>query len=131
MRDRRLGVRIPLDLMLTATVDDRPLRALVLDLCDTGVSLDVVAGRAPGPGAAITVELALPGQAETLWIAGAVCYERPDTLAAGLGVRFTAMATRDARRLRDFCLEQRHRQLGRLLARLTAPRAPAAALAAA
>jgi len=127
MRDRRLGYRVPLDLMLTCYVHDKPLRALVLDLSDTGLRIEVVADRAPEPGTPIALELGLPGRPETLWIAGSVQYQRGRRdLAAGLGVRFVAMATRDARALRDFCVETRHRQLGTLLARVTqAPPRPA------
>lgn len=126
MRDRRLGYRIPLDLMLTAYVNERPLRALVLDVSDTGLRIEVVGHRAPPPGASIALEIGLPGVDETLWVAGTVQYQRPDDLAAGLGVRFVAMATRHARLLRDFCIGARHRQLGTLLARVT--RAPVAHL---
>lgn len=125
MRDRRLGYRIPLDLMLTAYVRDRPLRALVLDVSDTGLRVDVVSHRAPAPGETVAIELALPGVDEPIWAAGVVCYQQPDDLAAGLGVRFTAMPARDARALRDFCVESRHRRLGTLLARIArAPLAP-------
>lgn len=124
MRDRRLGHRIPLDRMLTLYAHDRPLRALVLDLSDAGLRLDVVPQRAPAAGTVVALELELPGAPEPIWAAGVVCYQRPGDLASGLGIRFTAMATRDARALRDFCVESRHRQLGALLARIARP-APA------
>jgi len=123
MRDRRLGYRIPLDLMLTAYVNDRPLRALVLDLSDTGLRIEVVGHRAPAAGTQVALEIGLPGVDETLWVSGTVQYRRPDDLAAGLGIRFVAMANRHARLLRDFCVGARHRQLGTLLARIS--RAPA------
>lgn len=120
MRDRRLGQRIPLDVMLTCYVADRPLRALVLDVSDTGLHIEVVAGRAPAPGTAIQLELTLPGVSEPLWIAGSVRYQRgAKAIASGLGVRFVAMAQREARALRDFCVESRHQNLAQLLARVT------------
>jgi c-di-GMP-binding flagellar brake protein YcgR len=121
MRDRRLGYRIPLDLMVTAYVNERPLRGLVLDLSDTGVRLEVVSGRAPKAGTSVALEIELPGTEESLWIHGTVQYQRPADLASGLGVRFVAMAGVHARALRDFCVQSRHRQLGTLLARLTRP----------
>ncbi len=121
MRDRRLGFRIPLDLMVSVFVHDRPLRGLVLDVSDSGIRIDVVAGRAPAAGTPVQIELGLPGVDDTLWIAGTVQYQRGADLASGLGVRFVAMASRHARALRDWCVEHRHRQLGTLLARLTRP----------
>jgi c-di-GMP-binding flagellar brake protein YcgR len=121
MRDRRLGYRIPLDLMVTVYVNERPLRGLVLDLSDTGIRLDVVTGRAPPRGTTVQLEIGLPRVEESLWIGGTVQYQRAADLAAGLGVRFVAMTKRDARALRDFCVESRHRQLGKLLARITRP----------
>jgi len=119
MRDRRLGYRIPLDLMLTAYVHDRPVRALVLDVSDTGLRIEVVSPRSPAAGTVVQLELALPGVEETIWASATVCYERPDDLASGLGVRFIAMAQVHARALRDFCVETRHRQLAGMLARIT------------
>lgn len=124
MRDRRLGYRIPLDLMLTAYVHDRPLRAMVLDVSDTGLRIDVVAERAPPAGTVVQIEIALPGGGDPIWASATVCYQRPDDLASGLGVRFVAMANVHARALRDFCVETRHRQLGGLLARIIGGRSP-------
>lgn len=121
MRDRRLGYRIPLDLMLTAYVNDRPLRALVFDLSDTGLRIDVVSDRAPAAGTTVALELSLPGRDDSIWASGTVCYQRPDDLASGLGIRFVAMASIHARAIRDFCVESRHRQLGALLARVIRP----------
>jgi hypothetical protein len=128
MRDRRLGYRIPLDVMVNVFVHDRPVRALVLDLSDTGIRLDVVAARAPEAGTTVQLEIALPGVEETLWASGTVRHRKRGDVAAGLGIRFVAMAACEARRLRDFCIESRHRQLGDLLARVARP-APAMALA--
>ncbi len=124
MRDRRLGYRIPLDLMLTAYVHDKPVRALVLDVSDTGLRIEVVAARAPAPGTIVQLELALPNVEQTIWASATVCYERNDDLASGLGVRFLAMAGLHARALRDFCVESRHRQLGSLLAKIVGTRSP-------
>jgi c-di-GMP-binding flagellar brake protein YcgR len=121
MRDRRLGFRIPLDVMVTVYVNDRPLRGLVVDLGDTGLRLDVVAGRAPAPGSTVQLEIELPGAAETLWASGTVRYQRGGELAAGLGIRFAAMAAHHGRQLRDYCVEARHRHLATILARIARP----------
>jgi hypothetical protein len=120
-RDRRLGFRISLDVMMSAFVHDRPLRALVHDVSDTGLRVDVVCGRAPAPGTPIALELQLPGQPEPIWALGEVCYQKPDELAAGLGIRFVAMAASHGRMIRDFCVEARRHHLGQLLARIVTP----------
>lgn len=120
MQDRRLGFRIPYEAMVTSYVRDRPVRGLASDLSDSGVSLSAVAMLAPAPGLVVGIELELPGEQESIWAAGRVCYRREDRLAAGLGVRFVAMARAQARLLRDFCIEARRRHLGSMLARIRA-----------
>lgn len=124
MRDRRLGYRIPLDLMLTAYVHDRPVRALVLDVSDTGLRIEVVAPRSPAAGTVVQLELALPGVEDTIWASATVCYEHPEQLASGLGVRFIAMAATHARALRDYCVQARHRQLAGMLSKIVGGRSP-------
>jgi c-di-GMP-binding flagellar brake protein YcgR len=121
MRDRRLGYRIPLDVMVNVFVNDRPVRALVLDVSDTGVRLDVVHVRAPEAGTTVQLEITLPGVEEPVWASGTVRRRRGGHLADDVGIRFVAMAAADARALRDFCVGTRHRQLGNLLARIARP----------
>jgi c-di-GMP-binding flagellar brake protein YcgR len=120
MRDRRLGYRIQLPLMLTSYVRDRPMRVLCSDLSDSGIGLSAVAAMAPRPGTIVGLELALPGVGDDLWAAGQVCHRVEGDLASGLGIRFTAMARVHARMLRDFCIESRRGQLGDLLNRIRA-----------
>jgi c-di-GMP-binding flagellar brake protein YcgR len=120
MRDRRLGYRIQMPLMLTSYVRDRPVRVLCSDLSDTGIGLAAVSGLAPVPGSIVGLELALPGVGDDLWAAGEVCYRSgaAHDLATGLGVRFTAMARAHARMLRDFCIESRRGHLASMLGRI-------------
>jgi c-di-GMP-binding flagellar brake protein YcgR len=118
MRDRRLGYRIPFSTMLTSFIRDRPVRAMVEDLSDTGVRLCAVSSRAPAPGTMMAIEIELPGQPDTIWAKGEVCYRKGDDIASGIGVRFIAMAQMHARQLRDYCIESRRDQLGGLLARI-------------
>ncbi|MBP8809835.1 MAG: PilZ domain-containing protein [Kofleriaceae bacterium] len=117
-RDRRLGYRIPYSTILTSYVDERAVRLLAEDLSDTGMRVHAVSPRAPSPGQVIAVEVALPDDADTIWATAAVCHRRADDLATGMGVRFVAMATRSARRLRDYCVEARRAHLGGLLERI-------------
>lgn len=119
-RDRRMGFRIPYSTLLTSYVDDRPVRILVEDLSDTGMRVHAVTPRAPAPGKVMALEVVLPDSDDTIWATGQVCHRTGDDLAAGLGVRFVAMATQHARRLRDYCLESRRAHLGGLLARIRA-----------
>jgi c-di-GMP-binding flagellar brake protein YcgR len=118
MRERRLGVRVPLEVMMTSYVRDRPVRALTYDVSDTGVGLSAVSVLAPRPGTTVSLELELPGVAESIWAKGEVCYQATGSIATGLGVRFVAMATAHARLLRDYCLEARRAHLGGLLSRI-------------
>jgi c-di-GMP-binding flagellar brake protein YcgR len=120
MRDRRLGYRIPLPLMFTSYVRDRPMRVLCSDLSDSGIGLSAVSGLAPKPGMVVGLELALPGIDDDLWASGEVCHRVDGDLASGLGVRFTAMARAHARTLRDFCIESRRGHLADLLTRIRA-----------
>jgi hypothetical protein len=116
--DRRLGFRVPLELMMTSYVRDRPLRVLTADVSDTGLRLHAVSPRTPGPGTLVGLELELPGTGDTIWASAEVCYAVPDMLASGLGVRFVAMARSHARLVRDFCVEHRRAHLGALLGRI-------------
>ena len=118
MRERRLGNRIPMPLMFMSYVRDRPIRSWCSDLSDTGVGLATVASLAPQPGTVVAVELELPGISDSLWASGEVCFRKPDSLATGVGVRFTAMARAHARLLHDFCVESRRGYLASLLSRI-------------
>lgn len=120
MNDRRLGYRIPFETMITSYVHDRPIRGLACNLSDSGINMSALSMVAPPPGSVVGLEIDLPGTSESIWAAGRICYRKDDALASGLGVRFVAMATSQARMIRDFCIEMRRTQLGSLLARLRA-----------
>jgi hypothetical protein len=120
MNDRRLGYRIPFESMVTSYVHDRPVRALAANLSDTGLNMSAISLLAPPPGLVVGLEIELPGMNESIWASGRICYRKDDRLAAGLGVRFVAMAKSQARMVRDFCIEMRRRHLGALLARIRA-----------
>jgi hypothetical protein len=118
--DRRLGYRIPFESMVTSYVCDRPIRGLAQNLSDTGLLMSAISMVAPPPGSLVGLEIDLPGTRDSIWAAGRVCYRKDDRLASGLGVRFVAMATSQARLIRDFCIEMRRANLGSLLARIRA-----------
>jgi hypothetical protein len=120
LHERRLGYRIPFESMVTSYVHDRPIRGLAQNISDTGIQLSAISMVAPPPGAVVGLEIDLPGTTDSIWAAGRVCYRKDDRLASGLGVRFVAMATSQARMIRDFCIEMRRANLGSILARIRA-----------
>jgi hypothetical protein len=124
--DRRLGVRVPLEMFLTSYLHERPIRGLTCDVSDTGLRLQTVKAAArPDAPAVVGLEFELPGTGEVIWARGEICYERGDALAPGVGfgvgVRFTAMPICHARLVRDYCVERRRSHLAMLLERI--PRA--------
>ena len=120
MHERRLGFRVPFESMVTSYVHDRPIRGLATNLSDTGLNMSAISMLAPPPGLVVGLEIDLPGEHDSIWAAGKICYRKDDNLASGLGVRFLAMATSQARMIRDFCIELRRRHLGAILARIRA-----------
>jgi len=120
VQDRRLGYRIPFEAMVTSYVHERPVRGLATNLSDTGLNMSAISMLAPPPGMVVGLEIDLPGMHESIWASGQICYRKDDNLASGLGVKFLAMARQSARIVRDFCIEERRRNLGSILARIRA-----------
>jgi hypothetical protein len=122
VQERRLGFRIPFETMVTSYVHDRPVRGLATNLSDSGINMSAITMLAPPPGLVVGLEIDLPGESESIWAAGRICYRKDDRneLASGLGVRFMAMARSQARIVRDFCIEMRRKNLGAILARIRA-----------
>ena len=105
--DRRFDTRIPFETYLTAYVDDRPTRGFTVNISETGLYLNTLPKTPNLPNKVVGLELALPGVAETIWAAGKLCYGNDDDYFQGRGVRFTAMADRHARLVRQFCYRLR------------------------
>jgi c-di-GMP-binding flagellar brake protein YcgR len=120
VHERRLGFRVPFESMVTSYVHDRPIRGLATNLSDSGLNMSAISMLAPPPGLVVGLEIDIPGETDSIWAAGRICYRKDDHLASGLGVRFMAMATSQARTLRDFCIEMRRKHLGSMLARIRA-----------
>jgi hypothetical protein len=120
VHERRLGYRIPFESMVTSYVNDRPIRGLATNLSDTGLHMSAISMVAPPAGLVVGLEIDLPGTTDSIWASGRVCYRKADHMASGLGVRFVAMATSQARMIRDFCIEMRRHNLGSILARIRA-----------
>ncbi|HLU66221.1 MAG TPA: hypothetical protein VKZ63_08085 [Kofleriaceae bacterium] len=95
--DRRIGIRIDLELFLNQYVRDRPYRVLAANLSETGIfvhRVSVADGGAPRgaaaasswashapqasatpPGTPVGLEIELPGTGEVIWARGEVCRE--------------------------------------------------------
>jgi hypothetical protein len=131
--DRRIGVRVELELFLTEYIRDRPYRVLTSNLSETGIFVHRVTPELRGqllvPGAAVGLEIELPGTGETIWARGEICRESLNQTVCGSAVRFAAMPRVHARLVRDFCFEARRARLTRLLERIRRPNPPASAVA--
>lgn len=127
-RDRRIGLRVPLEIFITQYINDRPYRALTTDISDTGLRVDTVVtaerhlNRAKE---AFGLEIELPGTGEIIWARGRVCHSRSSGATMGAGIRFTGMPRVHQKLLRDYCIEARHAHLDALLQNIYNPRANA------
>ncbi len=111
MSERRSGYRIPFESMVTSYVHDRTVRGLMSNISGTGISMSSLSALAPRPGTMVGLEIELPGVEESIWASGQICYRKSEHLTSGLGVRFVAMATSQARLVRDYCIHRRLSQL--------------------
>src|SRR5687767_11366666 len=120
--DRRIGIRIDLEVFLTQYVRDRPYRILSQNLSETGLYYRRVAPdhqvRLMPPGTAIGLELSLPGTGEIIWARGEVCRETWGRSVCGSAIRFADMPRVHARMVRDFCHQTRVARLDSLLDRI-------------
>jgi hypothetical protein len=103
--ERRVGPRLPVELHLTAYVDDEPRRGLTTNLSEQGLFLLTLPGPAMPPFTPIGLEIELPGIQETIWAAAEVCFDVEDDYFLGQGMRFVAMARLHARLIRHFCAQ--------------------------
>lgn len=107
--DRRFDHRIPLELYLDAYVDDRRHRGFTVNISETGLFLNTLPGDPVPPLTSVGLEFSLPGVTDTIWAAGEICRDDLDDYFYGRGIRFTAMANRHARMLREYCYKARRR----------------------
>jgi hypothetical protein len=120
LSNRRIGARVPLEILITEYVNDRPHRALTSNVSETGVYLNKVLAPLERRSKVIGLELKLPGTSETIWARGEICHDSLDEYFHGQGVRFTGMPKVWARLVRDWCVEKRRSMLGGLFDRVRA-----------
>jgi hypothetical protein len=120
--DRRIGIRVDLDLFLNQYIRDRPHRVLMANLSETGLYVHrVLPESQPHPlpsGTAVGLELELPGTGEVIWARGEVCREKRGQTVMGSALRFADMPRVHARLVRDFCHQRRLRRLDAILERI-------------
>lgn len=132
-RERRFGVRVPLELLLDQYLGEMRFRALTGNVSETGIYLSVPrsSSHTPRVGNVVAMEFQIPGMTESIWASGVVRFvDGGDDFVCGLGIRFVGMARVQARALRDYCVEARRERLCGLLAGLQASVAQPTALAA-
>jgi hypothetical protein len=116
--ERRLGNRIPLEVFMNEYLNDRPHRALTVNISESGVFVNKVASSFSRRTRVVGLEFELPGTGDVIWARGEICYDTFDDHLHGQGIRFTAMPRAYARLLRDYCIEKRRDQLATLLERI-------------
>ncbi len=110
--DRRFDARLPLETMLCAYVLDQPKRGLAVDISERGLFLNTLVQDPELPFTPVGLEFDLPGMPETIWAAGETCRDTLDDYFYGMGIRFTAMANRHQKMLREYCRRIRRQRSG-------------------
>ena len=105
--NRRFDSRIPLELYVSAYVLDQPQRTVTMDISESGLYLNALIQHPYPPRTPVGLEFELPALGETIWAAGETCRDSLDDYFYGLGVRFTRMANRHQRMLREYCWRAR------------------------
>lgn len=119
--ERRIGFRVPLEILLTQYIHDRPYRALTSNISDTGVHIETVAlarSRMHRATYGFGLSFELPDTGEVIWARGQLCHGATHGPTMAVGIEFTGMARAHQTLLRDFCIETRHTRLDRLLQRI-------------
>jgi hypothetical protein len=100
--DRRADGRIRTEMFLNQYVREQPYRALATNLSPTGLFLQKLVMPTTRHAPSVGLEFELPGTGEVIW-AGAEC--RFDAVGSDFhltGLRFTAMARKHERLIRDY-----------------------------
>ena len=113
--NRRFDSRIPLEMHVSAYVQDQPQRAFTLDISESGLYLNALIQHPYPPMTPVGLEFELPSLGETIWAAGETCRDNLDNYFYGIGVRFTRMANLHQRMLREYCWHARARELRQAL----------------
>lgn len=102
--NRRQAERMPVGFYVEQIVENEPHRSFLSDLSASGLYMERPFELLSRRSNVVQVELPLPGD-ETLWAKCEVVYDRFDSLFHGTAVRFTAMAGKHQRLLREWLRE--------------------------
>jgi hypothetical protein len=128
--DRRARDRVPIQLPCNELVEDRPHRALAVNLSPKGLYVDRVFGAGHDrlqlgrDERRVQLEFELPCTHESIWALAEICHDELGvvggrrTVVHGTGVRFTAMARKHERLIEEFVFEHRKRALEKMLGRI-------------
>jgi len=102
--NRRTAIRTPVGFYIEQFVENEPHRSFLSDLSAAGLYMERPIELLSRRSDVVQVELPLPGE-ETLWAKCEVVYDRFDSLFHGTAVRFTGMARKHQRLLREWLRE--------------------------
>lgn len=128
--DRRIDLRIPVEICVHQVLSGEQTLGLTRDLSERGLYVNCVSRDghvASALGEQVQLEFALPGTREFIWAQGEIRYAEHAGPLQGVGIYLTNMAERHARMMRDYMEHvQRARLQNRLLKDLQAQHAPVA-----
>jgi hypothetical protein len=87
-------------------IGDQPHRCFTTDLSAIGLYVERLVEPFERNSTVVQVELPLPDTSDAIWAKGEVVYDNFDSLFHGTAIRFTAMARKHQRMLRDWLREE-------------------------
>jgi c-di-GMP-binding flagellar brake protein YcgR len=111
--DRRVNDRVPLDMFFNQYVQEHPVRTLAVNVSEHGLAAHRLVERVSRHARVVSIEFELPGTGEVIWARAETQFEAIDRDFHRAGIRFTAMARRHERLIREFVWDRRLRTLAR------------------
>jgi len=109
--ERRRSERFPVGFYFRQIVDDEPHRYFITDLSSIGLYSERPVELFERNSNVVQVELPLPDTSDSIWAKAEVVYDRLDSLFHGSGIRFTTMARKHQRMLREWLRETKWRPM--------------------
>jgi len=114
--NKRSDYRIYLQMFMDEHVGNKSHRCMAVNLSPGGLYLNRLISPMLRQSPVVGLEFELPQTSEVVWARGEICYDSMDRYFHGTGVRFTGMAHKHQRLVRDYVYDQREQQLRKLLA---------------
>jgi hypothetical protein len=116
--NRRTEPRIALQMFLNQYVQDNPYRCLATNVSPNGLYVNSLPNLVTPKRKTrvLGLEFELPGTSEVIWARGEVRFDANDPYFKCTGIEITGIANSHQRLLRDYVIENRVRELRRLLA---------------